>query len=331
MNALILPTAEPRSQTISSQAGSSPGLVFQRLLAPTDFSEPSLKALDYALALASPSGAIVRALHVVEPTQKCLTFDPSSVLLPDEESVTLRQAELERIAQERRHQAAKLACHICVGRPVAEIVQAAIDFRSDLLVISTHGRTGLNHLLMGSVAERVVRHAPCPVLVVRKHERELISAGKEQMLGVRADRILVPVDFSPRSIGALRYAARFARTFGGKITVFHSLNLFAGLVPSEYPITCDATYREVEETAQQEARKCLAEHVAADLADEAIVRTGLPLTEITAFAQAGKFDLIICATRSAAPLHHTLLGSTAEQIMRHADCPVLVVGDTALE
>ena len=325
MNAAILPEIEDRPK-----AAPLPALAYRRLLAPTDFSEPSLKALDYALDLASPTGSNVRMIHVLQPSADYLNFDTLSVLRPDEEAEAECEEEMRRVAHQRRHTRAEITWKVAVGRPAAEIIEAAKEFRAELLVVSTHGRTGLKHLLLGSVAERIVRYAPCPVLIVRKHEREITPPPEYHSMGINVHRILVPTDFSPRSLASLRYAARFARAFGGKITLFHSLNLFAGFVPSEYPVIDGATYRAAEEAVMREADRCLQECVPDDLAEEAVVQTGPPLSEIPAFAEEGKFDLIICATHSAAPLQHVLLGSTAEQIIRHAGCPVLVVGDNTM-
>jgi nucleotide-binding universal stress UspA family protein len=330
MKAATLPELEDQPKAVPSEPEPFKALAYDRILAPTDFSEPSLKALDYALALASPTGANIRMIHVLEPSADYLNFDTLSVLRPDEEAEIQCQEELQRLATERRHNRANITWKVGVGRPAAEIVQAAKDFHAELLVVSTHGRTGLKHLLLGSVAERIVRYAPCPVLIVRKHEREIMPPPEFHSIGLNVHRILVPTDFSPRSLASVRYAARFARAFGGKITLFHSLNLYSGFVPSEYPVIDGSTFRAAEEAVKKEAERYLRECVPDDLADEAIVQAGPPLSEIPAFAEEGKFDLIICATHSAAPLQHVLLGSTAEQIIRHAGCPVLVVGDNAM-
>jgi len=325
MNAAIASEAAARTEPPSLPASSIPPLVFKRLLAPTDFSEPSLKALDYALFLASPDGATVRMLHVLSPTRAILNFDSLSVLLPNETAAAQCREELERIAHELRNHDANITWNVGVGRPVPEIVQAARDFRADLLVVSTHGRTGLKHLLLNSVAEGLIRHAPCPVLVVRKDGRDYAPDS------VLADisqprRILVPTDFSPRSLDSLQYAARFAQTFGGKITLLHCLHEFDGFVPSQFPRLDGVAFQAAEESAKREAGERLHEYLPAHLAETAIVRPGPPETEIPAFADQEKFDLIICATRVSPSLAHDPPGHIVERIVRHAVCPVLVVG-----
>ena len=330
MNAAILAKAAARPEPPSPPAKGIAPLGFKRVLAPTDFSEPSLKALDYALSLASSDGATVRMMHVLAPTPSFLNFDALSVLLPNVEAAGQCRQELERIAHELRHHEANITWNVGVGRPAPEIVQAARDFRADLLVVSTHGRTGLKHLLLNSVAEQIVRHAPCPVLIVRKAEREYAPDS------VLADisqprRILVPTDFSPRSLASLQYAARFARTFGGKITLLHCLHQFSGFIPSQYPTLAGDAYRAAEAEARQETDRRLQEYLPSDLAQTAIVRPGPPETEIAAFAEEEEIDFIICATRMSPSLEQQPPGHIVERIVRHAGCPVMVVGSSDWE
>jgi len=194
-----------------------------------------------------------------------------------------------------------------------------------LLVVSTHGRTGLKHLLLDSVAEQIVRHAPCPVLIVRKDGRDYAPDSVVADI-LQPRRILVPIDFSPRSLASLEYAARFAQTFGGKITLLHCLHEFDGFVPSQFPRLDGVAYREAEAAAMQQADRRLQDHLPAQLAEAAIVRAGPPETEISAFAEQENFDLIICATRIAPSFHQEPPGHIVERIVRHAVCPVLVVG-----
>lgn len=143
----------------------------KRILVPIDFSPTSLKALEHAADLAAPSKAELLLLSVVEPLYP---------LMPDYDGV--QSAALGRILDDHREAARKglerlerrcakrrlrVRSLVGTGRPFEVIGQAAKRQRADLIVIATHGRTGFSHLLTGSVAERVVRTAPCPVLMVR--------------------------------------------------------------------------------------------------------------------------------------------------------------------
>jgi nucleotide-binding universal stress UspA family protein len=139
------------------------------ILAPTDFSEFSKQAVESALELAHAFGAKLLLLHVVElPAYPIEGFVPASMgttLLEDLE----RQASLDlaRVLPEPPNATAEVLRQVVVGTPYRKIVEVAEAEKVDLIVMTTHGRTGLSHLVMGSVAERVVRTAPCPVLTIR--------------------------------------------------------------------------------------------------------------------------------------------------------------------
>jgi universal stress protein A len=141
----------------------------QRILAPTDFSEPSTQGLRSALELAEAFGAKLLLLHVVEPPPY-----PVEGIVPSRLGATLlddleRQAanDLAQMLPEAQGSKVEVTRSVVVGIPYRKIVEVAEEEKSDLIVMTTHGRTGLSHLVMGSVAEKVVRTAQCPVLTVR--------------------------------------------------------------------------------------------------------------------------------------------------------------------
>jgi universal stress protein A len=141
----------------------------RQILAPTDFSEFSKQAIDYAFELAQTFRAKLLLLHVVElPAYPIEGLVPSSVgttLLEDLE----RQASLDlaQVRPETPNAQVEVIRQVVVGTPYRKITEVAEAEKVDLIVMATHGRTGLSHLVMGSVAERVVRMAPCPVLTIR--------------------------------------------------------------------------------------------------------------------------------------------------------------------
>lgn len=149
-------------------------LGLRSILVPMDFSPESLKALKYAIPFAEQFGAELILLNVVEP----LPFADLSAFplaLENEQVVSACQAKLETIARHKslpRGLVSKTL--IRQGQSFQEITETARKLKVDLIIISTHGYTGLKHALLGSTAERVVRHAPCPVLVVRNHERDFV-------------------------------------------------------------------------------------------------------------------------------------------------------------
>jgi nucleotide-binding universal stress UspA family protein len=147
------------------------------LLVPTDFSPFSSKALSYAVAFASQFGASITLLHVVEP----MVYPENYVSVPavtDDINGSLIKAAEERLASQRQAHAQEgvaIRTVTRLGRPYVEITEAAGTLEADLIIQATHGHTGLKHVLLGSTAERVVRHAPCPVLTVRDPEHDFVA------------------------------------------------------------------------------------------------------------------------------------------------------------
>jgi nucleotide-binding universal stress UspA family protein len=148
-----------------------------RILVPTDFSKSSSNALTYGVAFADKFGAELHLLHVV---QDLALFVPEAVMLtppmvpPVEQFVSAARAALERAVQELTAPKVSIVPEVAEGTPFEEIVRFARERDIDLIVMGTHGHTGLAHLFMGSVAEKVVRRAPCPVLTVRHPEHEFV-------------------------------------------------------------------------------------------------------------------------------------------------------------
>jgi len=153
-------------------------IMIKKILCPTDFSENSEHALKYALALATLSQAELQLFHVVEPInypQSTELFEP----VLDEVELTMKmeaafQKQLEDQVSALKDEYSKITGKIVMGNTFLAIIQAARDESVDIIVMGTHGRTGLAHVLIGSVAEKVVREAPCPVLTVKHPEHEFV-------------------------------------------------------------------------------------------------------------------------------------------------------------
>lgn len=147
---------------------SSAPLELKNIVVPIDFSKISRKALEYAVPLAKHFGAKITLLHAIKP----LPYPSELAFVPDRESFPIQPLE-EQLADLAKHafEPELLSqIRVTVGEPFDVITNVARELKADLIIITTHGYTGLKHVLMGSTAERVVRYAPCPVLVVRKVE-----------------------------------------------------------------------------------------------------------------------------------------------------------------
>ena len=147
---------------------------FRRILVTTDFSESGDRAIAHAFRMAADHGAEVLLAHVIEmvvaPNPLYAHYYPTELLNPDIRQSAERDAEAALLELVPKDPALANVPHRTVvahGTPAEEIIRVAQDQQADLIVISTHGHTGLKHLFMGSVAERVIRHVHCAVLVVR--------------------------------------------------------------------------------------------------------------------------------------------------------------------
>ena len=151
-------------------------LALKSILVPVDFSGPSKEALAYAGAFARKFGAELILLHVVEPIPFSGDYGYVEVhgLRPNERLIKLGKRRLESLRRRRMHDLRNCTAVVRSGKVVDEIAKAAKELDVELIILATHGHSGLDHTLFGSSAELVVRHAPCPVLVVRENEREFI-------------------------------------------------------------------------------------------------------------------------------------------------------------
>ena len=145
------------------------------ILVPVDFSPESEKALAYAIPVAQQFGAKLTVLHVVEPTATRDFITSFPLVVENDKLMTDCKIHLDRIVRDLAIDP-KLMEKTLVryGRSFQEITDAARTLKTDLIIISTHGYSGLKHALLGSTTERVVQHAPCPVLVVRPKQREFV-------------------------------------------------------------------------------------------------------------------------------------------------------------
>jgi universal stress protein A len=145
----------------------------KRIVVATDFSELSAEAIDTAVAFAQGSGAALDLVHVAVEIAFAVPPPMDVVSLPVDMPAVVRHASARLAIEEERVRARGITCegNVLVGRADTEIVGHADETKSDLIILGTHGRSGLGHALLGSVAEKVVQHAHCPVLTVpARHE-----------------------------------------------------------------------------------------------------------------------------------------------------------------
>jgi glycine betaine transporter len=169
---LVAPAAIKPAPRPQAAAVSGPNLKVKNIVVPIDFSAESQKALQYASKLASQFGATLKLIHVVEPTPFINDLPNVVLTRSDQEVAKESRIRLQALAKDEIDELIPVQTGVRIGKPYHEIVSFAKVTDADLIVISTHGYTGLKHALLGSTAERVVRYATCPVLVVRDARKE---------------------------------------------------------------------------------------------------------------------------------------------------------------
>ncbi len=312
---------EPRAAAaLFGAARKLPAVRLKKILVTTDFSDLSMAGVRAAVSLAHKLGAAVSLVHVVKPSPHFTGTEATLLVRNDLEVLELAERDLSRIARTQSKNNLVVKSFVRYGQPFNEIAKLARTNKVDLIVSATHGHTGFKRLVLGSTAERVVRHAPCPVLTIPSRSLGR-RRGKTRTFAVR--RIVVPIDFSETSILALPYAAALAEWFGAEIILLHVIEPLplpadSGYVPADLQIAD-------EDIAKNHLLRLCHEVFKNTVPARAIVRTGQPFDEITLTAASLGAEMIVLTTHGHTGLTHVLLGSTAERVVRHADCPVLVV------
>jgi nucleotide-binding universal stress UspA family protein len=294
----------------------------KQILCPIDFSEFSRHAFDRAVAVARIHDATVTVLHVFPlPTPvPTIPFGPEG---PG--PFVLHELDRDAVLAQMR----KFLGLDGGARPALEVVEAnnthqeiltqAERLSADLIVMGTHGRSGFQRLLLGSVTEKVLRTSPVPVLTV-----PVLAPGT----GKGAfERIVCATDFSDCSIAALRYAASLAMEGTVRLTVVHVVEIIpVGYEPMMVTPYDDASHRdELVKAARERLRRLLPETVREACMVDELVTTGKAYVEILGTAAERQADLIVLGIHGRNALDRFLFGSTTEHIVRRATCPVLTV------
>lgn len=298
-----------------SESGARPKILFA-----TDLSRSAEGAEVYASTLAASWGATLTVISVLEfPPGLNPEYPVNRLYLAE----LMKQATRGLVAVKERTSARGVVAQtrIATGIPSEEVSAAARAEGTDLVVVGTVGKTGLEHVLLGSTAERIIRTAPCPVLVVRTERSRAEQGGKQPP--VEFKRLLVPVDFSDCSLDALEYAVFVAQRTKASLTLLHVME------PVSYGL--DFTFPHPEKRVlQREAIASRLDGLVSSLASaqvtaDHLLRGGLPHDSILEAARTGSADMIVMGTHGRRGLSHALFGSVAESVLRQAHCPVLTV------
>lgn len=260
----------------------------KKILVGIDLSGPSLAAWRHAAAWTEKFGAQLRAVHSRGPEPLDI---PAVPRLPGGAA-----AIAEDLREEFRRRTGAPGLDVQEGDPAVTLLRIARQWRADLLVVGTHGRTGVPRLLLGSVSERLLRESPIPVLAVHEDPAPLRS-------------VLAPVNFTGYADQAFRYGADVAAAFGAQLVAHHVAGLGRALEKTRLRLE-----REILSLPPQVRRACMPRVALSEGApSEAIARA------------AGSHDLIVLSAHRKGFLHDLMVGTTAQQVLRTARKPLLAV------
>jgi nucleotide-binding universal stress UspA family protein len=291
----------------------------KNILVPTDFSAESVKALHYGVALSQQFDATLWLVHIIEPAPAFGGFEGIPIVVETDRQVQDAEARMAEFAAKNIPADVAVTSLVRSGSIVGEISALAKARNLDLAIISTHARTGINRALFGSMAEKILHHAPCPVLIVREQEHEFL-ADSNTGKAIQLNRILVPLDFSDCAKKAVRYAQALANQFNAQIFCVHVLE-------PEKPMIVFETegFRKTHEMEARKEMDALLEQIRPAVEIEAEIKSGAPHHEIVDLAERRQIDLIILGEHSHSGMKRFWLGSTTDEIVKNAHCPVLVV------
>jgi nucleotide-binding universal stress UspA family protein len=289
----------------------------RQILYPTDFSEASARALENALVLAAWYQAPLTVLHVlptpvVAPTALPYLYGSAGVDGSLRDAV---EADLSSLVEPAKRAGLHAVAELRDGNPATETLSVAREIHADLIVMGTHGRTGFPRWVLGSVAETVLRRAPCPVLTVPPRAPDHPGS-------MFFKRILCASDFSPASEAAVRYAANLAAEADASLFLVHVVDR-PGLAPPEphgngHP-------PDFECAAGAQLRRAMPAEARDWCEVREIVARGKAAAEILRLAAEHEVGLIVMGVHGRSLLDLMAFGSVTHQVVREAACPVLTV------
>jgi len=305
-------------------------LQLENILLARDFSPSSDRALCYAVDLARQTGSALHLFHAQVLQDAPFGSAPDRSEQPEDRIRERLLQDVEGTPLLEKYPTIEVRDH--VGRDVAAapaILNYAAAHDIDLIVLGTRGRRGVQRMLLGSVAEEVVRRANRAVMTVHRGEEDRRTVTPPPLI----ERILVPIDFSDHAREALRHAHAVAALYNAGLDLLHVTE--AHLHPAFYGEGLDAAYDLAKERKAKEELHALYEEVIRTARSEesrsepatmeAHVAAGRPAAEIIRFAEERGSDLVVMSTHGLSGLKRFMMGSVAEKVVRYAPVPVFTV------
>ncbi|HUY15269.1 MAG TPA: universal stress protein [Terriglobia bacterium] len=291
-------------------------LKIERIVCPVDFSEYAARAYEYAYSLARHYEAKLYLEHVIPVLAATYPYYNFPEVAAASLYMDLSQSAQQRLREMTGRYAGRgvqTETVVHKGFVPDSILAFARENHADLIVMGTHGRRGLDRLVMGSVTESVLRRSPCPVLAVRKPEHSFVDPQLPEE-PVHVQRILFCADFSASSLHALPYALSFAQEYQAELTLLHVLE--------DLP-------QEDSENKKEEMRKELLAPIPPETLAwctvKPMLRAGKAYVQIIQAAAEQQTDLVVMGVRGGGVADLSVFGSTAHRVIQLGPCPVLAV------
>ena len=297
---------------------------FERILLPTDFSGFSFQALRHALALARRFKTRLRVVHVIQDVYSRGDAKPAFPRPDAADARKMAERETHAFMAAAREAGIDYEVQIREGNPWREIQAAAEEMPADLVVMGTHGRSGAERFLLGSVVEKLIHRLPCPIMTVSREGGQAFDT--PGLVG----RILCATDFSENAARAVRFSLALASSLGAKVTLLHAIEHMPDLGEARYRMVVPDVaplMQEIERAASERLSK-LVDAFKSEFGDVDITArlgAGRAYQEIVRTAQDERADLIVVGAQGHGILEHLLSGSNAQQVIRRASCAVLTV------
>lgn len=288
----------------------------KRILCPVDFSDFSVSAYEYALTLAEYYKSHLLVLHAIELSK----YPYADYVGATGDFVDLSRAvcdggkaKLQEFVSKHPRHAVEPQLAVDQGNASDLILSFALKDNIEVIVMGTHGRRGFDRLVMGSTTDRVLRRAPCPVLVVSDPSHNVMTTGPDGRH--RLTRILYCTDFSENSDKAMVYAISVAAEYGAELMVLHVVERAPDLASAETLIA----------TRAEQLVRLLPVNEGRKFTVNTAVRLGKPYQEIVRHAGEAQTTLIIMTARGGDAVDRAIFGSTTYRVIQLGPCPVLAV------
>lgn len=284
-----------------------PAIELKKILYATDFSDASLAALPLVSTIARKYGSRVFVVNVSTAISYAMVSPEAAAVLQHKDELAAR-ARAQELMNGVDLAGLSATAMVRSGIPTEELTRFVHAQRIDLAILGTHGRTGLRHLLMGSVAEDLFRNLPCPVLTVGP------NISKESLAATGIKHILFPTDLSDESRAVFPYLASLASEYKASLTLLHVL-------PVENATNPDA--KSLTEPLRKEMQSIFSPHIDPRDPAEFIIDFGDIAERILAHAETGRADLIGLGVRKAGEITTHFRNTVAYRVLLQAHCPVL--------